>query len=310
MKKLFFLYIFFIFFFPLEEKVDAEIKNKILAKIGNNIITNYDVVNEINTILALSNQSPTKENLARLQSMAFISLKKNIIKKIEVDRYNILDYSKTDLNNYVIGIENNLGLKDSSLQDHFRNFNADYESFISAAITNLKWNSLIYTLYKKQLDVDEDLINSSLSKEVIKQKEVIEYNLSEIVLENNKNFEISNLISSIKSKGFEATATLYSNSPSSSKGGKIGWLSSKSISNLYLKEIQKLSPGEVTNPLKNKNNIVILKLNDKRILEKENLDLERIKNNIVQKKKEEKLNIFSNSHYIDLEKKTFMEING
>ena len=48
----------------------------------------------------------------------------------------------------------------------------------------------------------------------------------------------------------------------------------------------------------------------KRILEKENLDLERIKNNIVQKKKEEKLNIFSNSHYIDLEKKTFMEING
>ena len=96
---------------------------------------------------------------------------------------------------------------------------------------------------------------------------------------------------------------MYSNSPSSSKGGKIGWLSSKSISNLYLKEIQKLSPGEVTNPLKNKNNIVILKLNDKRILEKENLDLERIKNNIVQKKKEEKLNIFSNSHYIDLEKK-------
>ena len=102
MKKLFFLYISFIFFFPLEEKINAEIKNKILAKIGNNIITNYDVVNEINTILALSNQSPTKENLARLQSMAFISLKKNIIKKIEVDRYNVLDYSKTDLNNYVI----------------------------------------------------------------------------------------------------------------------------------------------------------------------------------------------------------------
>ena len=75
MKNYFFLYFFYIFL-SLEEKVDAEIKNKILAKIGNNIITNYDVVNEINTILALSNQSPTKENLARLQSIAFISLKK------------------------------------------------------------------------------------------------------------------------------------------------------------------------------------------------------------------------------------------
>jgi hypothetical protein len=34
-----------------------------------------------------------------------------------------------------------------------------------------------------------------------------------------------------------------------------------------------------------------------------------IEKNVINNKKEEMLNIFSNSHYLDLEKKTYMEIN-
>ena len=34
----------------------SEFENNIIAKIGNKIITNYDLINEINTILALSNE--------------------------------------------------------------------------------------------------------------------------------------------------------------------------------------------------------------------------------------------------------------
>ena len=33
-----------------------KLKIKYVAKIGNEIITNYDVINEINTILAISNE--------------------------------------------------------------------------------------------------------------------------------------------------------------------------------------------------------------------------------------------------------------
>ena len=32
------------------------LNDKIIAKVGNEIITNYDIINEINTILALSNK--------------------------------------------------------------------------------------------------------------------------------------------------------------------------------------------------------------------------------------------------------------
>ena len=57
------------------------------------------------------------------------------------------------------------------------------------------------------------------------------------------------------------------------------------------------------------NNIVIIKLNDKRSFDQNNIDVVKLENNIINRKKEEKLNIFSNSHYLDLEKKSYLEIN-
>ena len=59
-KKYFFLIIIYLFFFS--KILNAEIQDKILAKIGNEIITNYDIVNEINTILALSNKQSNQED--------------------------------------------------------------------------------------------------------------------------------------------------------------------------------------------------------------------------------------------------------
>ena len=50
-------------------------------------------------------------------------------------------------------------------------------------------------------------------------------------------------------------------------------------------------------------------MDDKRILSKSNLDLVKIEKKIINQKKEEKLNIFSDSHYLNLEKKAYIEIN-
>ena len=102
---------------------------------------------------------------------------------------------------------------------------------------------------------------------------------------------------------------MYSNSVSSTNKGKIGWIASSSISDKYLEEIKKLKIGEVSKPIMQQNNLAFIKLNNKRILNAQDLDLKRIEKNIINKKKEEKLNTFSNSHYVNLEKRTLIEIN-
>ena len=303
--------IFFLILLSFFKDSSASIEDKIVAKIGNEIVTNYDIVNEINTILALTNRTANKNEFGKLQNIAFLSIKKRLIKKSELKKYKIEKYNKTDVNNYILGLENNLGLiqQNISLKDHFKKYGANYDIYSEGVIINFKWNSLIYSLYRKQLDVDKDLIKSELEKQIKEEKKIEEYNLSEIVLENWDENKLNEVKKSIQENGFKKTANLYSDSVSSAKGGSIGWVMSKSISNAYLKVILKLKKGQISEALKINNNIVIIRLNDKRILNQSDLDLVSIEKKIINQKKEEKLNIFSNSHYLNLEKKAYIEVN-
>ena len=303
------IFFFLIIFFNSFNFSFSNINDKIIAKIGNEIITNYDIINEINTILALSNRPANEEELKSLQKIAFSSLKKFLIKKIEIKKYKINDYNKSDVNNYILGIEKSLRLQDISLKEHFKKFGANYDIFLQGVIINFKWNTLIYSLYRKQLDVDEELIKSELNKQIKNNKKIEEFNLSEIVLENWSEDQLKMIQKSIIENGFEKTAALYSSSISSAKGGSIGWVPSKSIAIDYLNEILKLDKKQISKPIKINNNIVIIRLNDKRSLNQNEIDLVKIEKNIINKKKEEKLNIFSDSHYLDLEKKSYVEIN-
>ncbi len=304
-KIIFFLLFFFI---NISNHTYANIDDKIIAKIGSDIITNYDIVNEINTILALSNRTAKPEEFNNLRSIAFTSLKKKIIKKAEIEKFKIANYNELDVNNYIINIEKSLGLQNLSLEDQFKRYGANYNLYLEGVILGFKWNTLIYSLYRKQLDVDEELIKSELNKQIQKKREVQEYNLSEIVLQNYDENKLNTILESIKLDGFEKTANIYSNSISSSKGGSIGWVSSQSISNNYLKEIVNLSKKQISKPIKINNNIVIIKLNDKRTLNQNDMNIAKIEGDIIQRKKEEKLNIFSDSHYLDIEKKSYIEI--
>ena len=257
----------------------------------------------------MSNKTANKNEFKELQAIAFSSLKKKLIKRTEIKKYQVTNYNQSDVNNYILGLERNLGLKDISLEDHFQRFGANYSLFLEGVITNFKWNTLIYSLYKKQLDIDNELIKSELKKQIDQNKKIEEFNLSEIVLENWNETRLAKVRKSIEEVGFEKSAILYSNSFSSEKGGSIGWITSTSISKSYLNEILKLNKTEISKPIEINKNIVFIKLNDKRTLNQNNLNLAKIEKNIITKKKEEKLNIFSDSHYLDLEKRFYIEIN-
>ena len=304
-KIFFLLSIFFNFLFS---NSFSNINDKIVAKIGNEIITNYDIINEINTILALSNRKADEKDFKNLQNIAFNSLKKTLIKEAQIKKFKINNYNPSDVNNYILGLEKKIRLQNTSLEDHFKKYGANYEIFVEGVITNFKWNTLVYSLYKKQLDVDQELIRSEIEKQIKNNKEIEEFNLSEIVLESWDEKKLNEVKKNIDENGFEKTAKLFSNSISSEQGGSIGWVNSKSISNRYLKEILKLKKKEVSEPLKINENIVIIKLNDKRTLNKKNTNLDEMRKMVIKRKKEEKLNIFSDSHYLNLEKKTYIEI--
>ena len=76
----------------------------------------------------------------------------------------------------------------------------------------------------------------------------------------------------IKNNNFKVASAKFSISNSSNKGGEIGWvketLLSKNISNI----LNKLKKGEMTKPLKYPNGYLIIKINDKNVVELDNLN--------------------------------------
>ena len=109
MKK-FLLYSLIIYIHLISNSISKEIK--ILYKINNSIITNQDIIEEINYLTSL-NKNLNQLNNEQLSSNAQQSLIREKIKKDEVEKYYEINYEKSAKSNQIINfvetLRENLG---------------------------------------------------------------------------------------------------------------------------------------------------------------------------------------------------------
>ena len=81
--------------------------------------------------------------------------------------------------------------------------------------------------------------------------------------------------------------------------------------NLYQKKIYKiisnLNVNEVSDPFKNQNSILFLMLKDKRVSKTQDINIKKLKNNIINQKKNELFNLYSRSHLSKLKNTSLIE---
>ena len=234
------------------------------------------------------------------------------MKKNEVEKYNEDRFNRNDLDNYLIKISNALNIKKSELKTFFKENDLNYELFEDRYKTNLLWNSVIFSLYKNQININMIEVNNELEKLMNMENKIKEYNISEIqlnVLQENKNELIKNIKKTIKNEGFNSAIAKFSTSPTKNNFGNLGWISEKSLSANYLNELKKLKKGEISNAITDKESIIFLKINDLRYNISKNSDSKELKEQIINKNKNEKLNLFSRSHLANVENNTLIELN-
>ena len=304
MKRLVIIKVLLIMSFFNSDHVLSKINNKIIANVGNQIITDLDIEDEIKTMLILNQKRFSQENINQVKNMAMNALIKRSIKKNEILKYKVEDYDEKELNNYLIQVSKKLNTDIEGLKNILESNLINYEIFIDKYKTELKWNNLIYSLYKNQLNINTVDIENELKKSLENKIEIVEYELSEIeVLFNQKdlNKNLEEIYETIKNSDFKTAVKKYSISPSSENDGKMGKLNEKSLSKVYLNELKKLNIGEITNPIRSGESVVILKIDNIKKIGNEELDLEKIKKEIVLRKRDEKLNLFSRSHLSSVE---------
>ena len=297
----------------LKENISfASIQNKILVNIGNQIITSYELKNRVKTILILNNKELNQANIDVTKNEALNFLINLKLKKEEIIKYKITTNNNAVLN-HLDNIASSYNTDKNGLKIIFQNNDLSYELFLDGIKTEFAWQQLIFNLHQNKIKLNEKEIDEELNKITTKQKQVEEYNLAEIevILENNFNDkkkieEIKNQINEI---GFKNTSIKYSTSLSALEGGNLGWINSQALSNIILNTVKKMKPGDVSEPIFQSETATFIKLLDKRKISFSDINLKKMKSQIIAQKQNELLNLFSNSYLSKIKNTTFIQYN-
>ena len=275
------------------------IKDSLYATVGIKAITYSDIINEIKIILILNNESFSKDKRNLLESTAVKTAIQKNIKQIEIEKFSNLNFSNTDVDAELKRLATLTNRSLDDLKKAFYTNGIDIMLVRSRIETELLWNSLIFKIYKNSLTIDENEINEQLAISKNK-KNVSEFLLSEIIfnLVEKDNFELEakKIKEKIKSEGFEQVAMSLSIAETAENGGKLGWVSETVMAENFKSNIINTRIGETTKPILLPNGVLIFKVNDKRI-KKNEIDLEAIKNELVNIEKNKLLKMYSLSHY-------------
>ena len=286
-----FIYLLSFFYFNL---ITAVIGNEvhIVLKIENEIVTNLDIIKEKNYLIALNN-SLSKINKNQLEALAKNSIIKEKIKKRELIKYYDLEKASSIMENLIIDLSKKLNFRNQEeLNKYLLNFNLDIDEIKEKLKIETLWNQLIYDRFIDQVSIDEKKLRDYLKTEIKhSSNQLYEYHLSEILFELNANETLEQkynlIITNIEEAGFKNASNFYSISESSKFGGEIGWINKMQLSKSIIKEIEKIEVGKLTRAIQVGNNFMILRINDKRKINKKiNFDEELKKLIIFEKNKQ------------------------
>lgn len=142
----------------------SEIKNNIVVKVGESLVTSIDIQNEIITKLIINRQEITQENINSSKNNAVKKLVNKLIKKNEIKKYEIVNYNKKDLENYVDKVAKNLNTNIIGLKKIFNQTGINYEYFVENHRVELLWNTLIFKIYRDQINVNIIDVENEIEK--------------------------------------------------------------------------------------------------------------------------------------------------
>lgn len=290
--------LFLIFF--INEPTYSSIENNIIVKVGDEIVTSVELENKIKITLLLSREEKSQQNINRVKKIALKSLIDLKLKNDELKKYDI-KIKESTIAQHLKKVSSSLQIDKKELNNLFKANDIDYAQYLEEIKIEIMWQQLIIDIYSSKIRINDEQIAKELNEYVKNSQEIEEYHLAEIEITLSNSLEKEELINDIKNNiemsGFNKTANKFSVSSSSINGGNLGWINSAGLSNQISSILKNLKPGNISEPIIKTNSILFLKLLDSRVInKKENLDLENLKTTLLNNKKTEYFNLYSNNH--------------
>ena len=163
----------------------AELTNKIIISVGNEMITNYDLAREIKYLSVITVGQVKNLDDQESRKIAIDSLIKDKIKNSALANYDNIIIKDELINNQIVQSTQNIGFKsmeDFKLYLKFEKY--EFDEFKKKILLELKWNQLVYQFYKNQIVIDKKKIDKKLKTLIAEQKKTEEYLVYEIFIED------------------------------------------------------------------------------------------------------------------------------
>ena len=304
--RIFSVYIVFFLLITSSNSSFAKFENKIVIRVENEIISSFEVKNTILTALMFSGEEVNQKNINKYKKEAINTLIESKLKKIEISKYNIRPNEKR-MNAYL----KEIALSKIDLQKKFLNNGLDFELYLERLNNEFMWQDLIFRIYSNKIDINENIIEKEINNYLKDKLDLEEFKVSKIdfVLEDNEDndLKILELENLIKKNGFEKASLIINNKYSNASGSNLGWISSNVLSPKIYEILKIMKINEISKPIRLDNNIIFLKLSDKKISKKDDVDMEKLKKNFLNQKKNEQLKLYSRSYLSKLKNSSLIE---
>ena len=280
---------------------------KIMAIVNGEAISSSDIVSYaklfmLNTGVPLNNK--TKPMIINKVLQTAIDEK---IKKQEAEK-NQITVSDKDLIGAMNHYENVRKMPKGSLQKLFKQKGINEAVFKQQLKTEILWARLV----RRKMAAESYVTQREVEDAIKRSQEDMsspKYRVSEIVIPVKKAGNIDVLVENIRrDKVFNMYAAQFSQSPSASTGGSLGWLKEGQLPQPLEAKIKKMKVGQVSEPIKYEDNFYILQLDDKFVPGKkpEKISFDDMKNAL----ETERLEGFSAKYLQNLRQKSVIEFKG
>lgn len=245
---------------PKPYKFDKNVKIAIL--INGEIVSSEDINNRLRAF-SFTTQIPLNEETIKM-------VKERVVQNVIDEKIKIQEAKKEEVivtnrevEDAIEDFAKSAGATLDELKNDLKKAGVSYESFKEQMASDLSWVRLVRKKTMGEVEPSQKEINRAIENaksEALKER----YLVSEIVISSKNAKNLDDLMYNLRrDPRFGLYAMQFSEVPSSSRGGSLGWITAGKLYPQLDEAIRKMKEGEISKPIKVGDEYYILKLERK-----------------------------------------------
>lgn len=244
---------------PAQPKKIYDGSVKIIALVNGEVITSEDLESRINAFV-MNTKIPLNDQTRNMIVQRTLQAAIDERLKLQDAEKNGIVISDKDIDQSVLYFENSNNIPKGQMSKVLKENRVSMDVFRTQMKSDLAWIRLI----RKKVMAEGELTQKEVEEaqvEAEKDLSTPKYMVSEIMIKSKNARNLQDLVANLRQDPrFDLYAMQFSEAPSSSSGGKLGWINKERMIEPLRKILDKMKEGEISNPIKVGNDYYILKL--------------------------------------------------